>query len=129
MRIIPSKLISDLQSEFNTAFPFLKLEFYQQNSKDRSGYFGTRVGDYQRSVTDGSIDVYPEMKVGDLEKTMKDIFRLNVQVFRRSGKLWLQTSMTDHWTLQKQNEHGRELSYAQEPLFTNKDDSDAGECG
>jgi hypothetical protein len=33
-----------------------------------------------------------------------------VQVSRKSGTLWLETTMTDSWTLGQQNEHGRELS-------------------
>ena len=128
MRIVPTKLISEVQSEFNGAFPFLKLEFFQYNAKDGSNSVrssGKRIGDYQSVVTDGQLDVYPEMKVSDLEKTLKDKFRLNVQVFRRSGTLWLQTTMTDNWTLKKQNEHGMELSHAPEIPLINKDDPEA----
>ena len=128
MRIVPTKLISEVQSEFNGAFPFLKLEFFQYNAKDGSNRVrssGKRIGDYQSVVTDGQLDVYPEMKVSDLEKTLKDKFRLNVQVFRRSGTLWLQTTMTDNWTLKKQNEHGRELSHAPEIPLINRDDPEA----
>jgi hypothetical protein len=50
------------------------------------------------------------MKVKDLEKIFKDQFSLAMQVFRKSGNLWLETTMTDNWTLQQQNEHGREIS-------------------
>ncbi len=128
MRIAPSKLISEVQSEFNGAFPFLKLEFFRHNTTaghNAVSFSGKRVGDFQTAVTDGSLDIYPEMKVGELEKTLKDKFRLNAQVFRRSGKLWLQTTMTDHWTLQKQNEHGMELSHAPELPEITKDDPEA----
>jgi hypothetical protein len=31
-------------------------------------------------------------------------------VFRKSGKTWLETSVTDDWTLKRQNEEGMELS-------------------
>jgi hypothetical protein len=31
-------------------------------------------------------------------------------VFRKSGNLWLETTMTDDWTLQQQNDHGYEIS-------------------
>ena len=50
------------------------------------------------------------MKVNELEKIFKDRFNLAVQVFRKSGNLWLETTMTDNWTLQQQNNHGGEIS-------------------
>jgi len=50
------------------------------------------------------------MKVIDLEKMFKNRFNLSAQVFRKSGNLWLETTMTDNWTLLQQNNHGREIS-------------------
>ena len=29
--------------------------------------------------------------------------KLSAQVFRKSGKIWLETTFTDSWTLKKQN--------------------------
>jgi hypothetical protein len=48
--------------------------------------------------------------VVELECLFEDQFGLFVQVFRRSGNLWLETTVTDSWSLQKQNEQGKELS-------------------
>ncbi|MEI9910895.1 MAG: hypothetical protein WDO71_15215 [Bacteroidota bacterium] len=50
------------------------------------------------------------MTVGQLEDIFQKQFGLQVQVSRRSGTLWLETTMTDNWTLKQQNDHGRELS-------------------
>jgi hypothetical protein len=33
-----------------------------------------------------------------------------VQVFRKSGKVWLETTVTDGWTLEEQNLQGEALS-------------------
>jgi hypothetical protein len=33
-----------------------------------------------------------------------------VQVFRQSGRVWLETTRTDDWTLAEQNKQGEELS-------------------
>ena len=38
---------------------------------------------------------------------MKEKYSLNIQVFRKSADIWLQTSATDHWTLEKQNGKGQ----------------------
>jgi hypothetical protein len=121
LRVDPSKLISEVQSEFNQEFPFLKLVFFQYSSGDsnvtdinRTIPGSKKIGDYQAGITDSVLDIHPAMKVSELEKLLKDKFRLNTQVFRRSGKLWLQTTMTDNWSLAKQNEHGLELSRSSE---------------
>lgn len=117
LRIAPNRLISDLQKDFNNAFPFLKIEFFQNRNPQTSTVairqilpHNKRIVDGQTSVTDGDIEVNSQMKVKELEKIFKDQFSLVAHVFRRSGNLWLETTMTDDWTLGQQNEHGREIS-------------------
>jgi len=41
---------------------------------------------------------------------MEDQFGLHVQIFRKSGDLWLQTSKTDEWTIEHQNARGLETT-------------------
>jgi len=117
LNIAPNRLISDIQKEFNEAFPFLKIEFFKTKSFSRSDFMAhqiipsnRKIGDGQQSITDGDIEIAEEMKVKELEKIFKDQFSLAAQVFRKSGNLWLETTMTDDWTLQQQNDHGREIS-------------------
>jgi len=117
LRIAPNRLISDLQKDFNNAFPFLKIEFFQNRNPQMSAFtirqilpHNKRIVDGQAAVTDGDIEVNSQMKVKELEKIFKDQFSLVAHVFRRSGNLWLETTMTDDWTLGQQNEHGREIS-------------------
>jgi hypothetical protein len=59
----------------------------------------------------GALRIEEEMTVGELEKEFLESFGMLVQVSRRSGTIWLETTMTDNWTLSRQNEHGRELSH------------------
>ena len=129
LRITPTRLVSEVQVEFNKAFPFLKLEFFQNNpSKQNSSEpdirmaHNKRVGDCQAAIKDGEIEITNELTVQELEKKFKDELSLNVQVFRRSGTLWLQTTMTDGWTLEKQNEHGKELSIIPKTPAAGEDD-------
>jgi hypothetical protein len=51
-----------------------------------------------------------------LEKVFQDNLGLYVQVFRKSGKVWLETTATDNWSLFKQNEEGQELSVRENNL-------------
>lgn len=117
LRIAPNRLVSDVQKDFNNAFPFLKIEFFQNRMKQAAFTLqemlphNKRVAEGQIAVTDGDIEISSSMTVKDLEKMFKDQFSLAIQVFRRSGNLWLETTMTDGWTLGLQNQHGREISF------------------
>jgi len=117
LHIAPNRLICDIQREFNKVFPYLKLEFFNNRSFSRSDFSSSqlipnnkKIGDSQLVITDGDIDITEEMKVIELERIFKQDFSLAVQVFRKSGNLWLETTMTDDWSLHQQNYHGREIS-------------------
>ncbi|HRN58379.1 MAG TPA: hypothetical protein PLL71_18090 [Agriterribacter sp.] len=103
--------ISDVQKAFSNTFPFLKIEFF----KNRRGADHLLPGDHsmleaQQKIREGSIEVTGDMKVSELEQALDKLFPLHAQVFRRSGNIWLETTMTNDWTLAHQNEHGREIS-------------------
>lgn len=117
LQITYNRIIGDIQKEFNKAFPFLKIEFFKTKSFARSDFMAHQIipskqklGDGQPAIKEGDIEVSEEMKVSELEKIFKDRFKLAAQVFRKSGNLWLETTMTDDWTLHQQNDHGREIS-------------------
>ena len=117
LHIEPNRLISDIQKEFNKTFPFLKLEFFYNKNQSRSKISGKeiiphnkKIGEEQKIIADGDIVINDEMKVNELENIFQQKFALSAQVFRKSGNLWLETTMTDNWTLLQQNNHGREIS-------------------
>ena len=113
MQITDSKKIKDIQQEFNDKFPFLKLEFYK--GKHESGQPSPAgkqldsektIGQVRTAHTDGDMSIDGHLKVCTLEDRFWRQYGLNVQVFRHSGNLWLQTSTTDEWTLAEQNRKG-----------------------
>ncbi|PZR25546.1 MAG: hypothetical protein DI535_17830 [Citrobacter freundii] len=109
------RLIHEMQKEFSAVFPFLRLTFYRnQETQDRGMLLKPVPNSSSLAAAglkqEGEIEIDGEMTVGSLESLFKDRFGLNVQVFRQSGNIWLETVMTDGWTLQQQNDHGRELS-------------------
>ena len=117
MHIAPTRQVSELQLEFNNAFPFLRIEFFRPAEGNSLKHptinklpATTQVGNCQLVKTEGDIIITEETRVGDLENKLLKEFSLNVQVFRRSGTIWLETTMTDKWTLKQQNDHGREIS-------------------
>ncbi len=117
LKITPERHIGEIQKEFNDTFPFLKLEFFNNKSFARNNFSSRQIiprtrklGDGQTGIKEDLITIEEEMKVSDLENIFRDKFKLAVQVFRKSGNLWLETTMTDSWSLLQQNNHGREIS-------------------
>jgi hypothetical protein len=109
--------LAELQKSFNDKFPYLKIEFFTQpheKGKATSNKFlvnSTRK--LSEFISDNSaviVDIDGEMKVSALEKMFADNYGLYIQVFRRSGKIWLETTATDDWTLETQNEEGRDFT-------------------
>lgn len=49
------------------------------------------------------------MTVSELEQHFADVYGLSVQVFRKSGEVWLETTTTDNWSLEKQNQEAIDL--------------------
>ena len=60
----------------------------------------------------------------ELEEIFETNFGLHVQIFRKSGKIWLETSTTDGWTLNQQNEEGKLLEEELKIEKENMDDHD-----
>ena len=115
LHIGKNRLIGDIQREFNLLFPFLRLEFYRVDESNiiPSKRFLPEKYSLQyagHNPNEGDIHVNGEMTVLQLEQQFLSLFGLGVQVKRKSGNLWLETTMTDNWTLEKQNQHGREIS-------------------
>jgi hypothetical protein len=104
--------ISEIQHGFNKAYPYLKLDFYrvlEPGFARRHLKTTSTLKEAGLKVT-GDIEIKDTMTVGELERAFKEKFGLQVQVSRKSGILWLETTITDKWTLKQQNDHGRELS-------------------
>src|SRR5690242_12815270 len=93
------RLISEVQHDFNSAYPFLKLEFFRNGQQNEIGYVASQKISQDRKLSDswirkkdvGCLDVNDSMTVLELENAFMDEFGLGVQVFRKSGNIWLET--------------------------------------
>ena len=120
--------LKSIQEEFQKTFPFLKLEFYSGSHKAGQGSVkkytinnNLSVGETSKIAKNNVLNIENTMKVSQLEDSFLKTFGLNVQVFRKSNNLWLQTTITDSWTLEKQNQNGKEMN-VQENIIPNKDE-------
>ncbi len=68
------------------------------------------MNDINPGIADGELVIREAMSVLELENEFYDKFGLSVQILRRSGNLWLDTSRTNSWTLKEQDDLGREIS-------------------
>lgn len=113
MIIDKSKTIASIKEQFNEKYPGLKIEFFDQPHDVSKGSPAEHqypddltLNDISRDGAGGDISLDPNMTVAAVEQTFEDKFGLHVQIYRRSNKLWLQTSATDEWTLEVQNRKG-----------------------
>ena len=113
MRIDDAKTVAEIQGEFSSLFEGLKIEFYKVGHADHKGskkedqYPSSKVlADIRTTHQSGDLVIDDKMSTAELEEAFETKFGLNVQVFRKSGNIWLQTSATDDWSLAKQNEKG-----------------------
>ena len=109
--------ISAIQKEFNDAFPYLKLEFFAKphtkggaSSKKLIKSNSKTLGECRTIHKRGHVSIIPSMTVYELEQEFQDRYGLTLQVFRKSGRSWLETTATDGWMLSKQNSEGEALS-------------------
>ncbi len=102
--------MGELQNEFSAAFPGLKLVFFSKPHKEFKGSAAkfmlmekaTPLRDISPKVVACDMNFEASMTVSQVEKMFEDSFTLHVQVFRKSGNIWLETSVTDNLTLAEQ---------------------------
>jgi|GEM_PF-121742 len=122
---------SILQKEFSKLFPFLKIEFFREpclkgkgNSKDKMISTNEILNRLQSKKQFGKIVFTKQTTVSELEENFLNKFGVCMQVFRKSGNIWLETTSTDDWTLEQQNEEGRSLAQHFKIERENPDDHD-----
>ena len=116
MKIQDSKTIKEIKDEFSKKFTGLKLEFYSKEHKVGEGnpqdYLlndDLLLKDVRLNHNEGELSIDGHLKVSSLENNFKEMFGVNVQVFRKSGRIYLQTTTTDEWTLAEQQRESEEF--------------------
>lgn len=113
LNVTTSATLQEVTDHLTKKFSHLKLEFFKKPHEDYKGNvmddrleLSVTVGD--AGGVDGEFEINGGMTVADLEHQLKSNIHLNAQVFRKSGKVWLETTTTDDWTLEDQNARGEE---------------------
>jgi len=121
LHVIEDDLLQNIDAAFREQYPYLRLVFYKNphsegmasDPKERLNP-STPVEEAVMFHTAGNIDISPERVVAELEADFFHKLGLCVQVARLSGDQYIITTETDYWTLQQQNDAGREHSKPRE---------------
>ena len=106
--------IGDIQNEFSTCYPFLKIDFLVKGNGTKNSR--TTVLDPQTSlqqlgkVNSRKIDINRHRSVSEVSNDFEEMLGVIVQVSRKSGRVWNTISVSDSWTLQSQNIAGEYIS-------------------
>jgi hypothetical protein len=118
-------LLKEVQEEFSRNYPYLKIDFTRRRGEKRVAPMNGAVRTDPGSLPDGDgeatrsaaqkllwtdFGVSDKMKVSELEVLLQYEFGLPAQVLRKSGNLWMETTMTEHWTLRQQNDRGQDMA-------------------
>ncbi|MEP7231998.1 MAG: hypothetical protein ABI691_17175 [Ginsengibacter sp.] len=98
IRIEAGEPFEELQKKFCKKFPYLKIECLCNDNLIEKNQ-----GKDLQLCNDCTIIINDNTTVADLLKQFKELLNITVQVLRRSNNLWIVTSLTDSWTLEKQN--------------------------
>jgi hypothetical protein len=115
MIVNDNKTLKQLKDEFSAKFPHLSIQFYSIAHEPSQGNIrqnildeNLKVGEVRTKHTEGEMSADGHFKTSTFEQTLKEKFGINAQVFRKAGELWLQTTITDHWTLAEQERAAQE---------------------
>jgi len=117
LQIEKGSTLKNVQKQFNNYYPFLKIEFFKKIPVDQPIYkaeiFSTV--DLAKYI-DGAankvvhIDVSRKRTVTEVEKDFEKLLGISAHVYRKSGNVWVETTLTNDWPLGEQNEEGRLIS-------------------
>lgn len=107
--------LNEIKNAFNEKFSMLKLEFFKKSHGESEGSRAelmiTSDEDLESigfAKDEAVINFDEATKVSDLEQSFEKVGGLHVQVFRKSGSVWLETIGSDSWTLAEQQNHAIE---------------------
>lgn len=115
MLITDNKTLKQLKEEFQEKFPHLNINFYKKAHEASEGNTNEQMLDENLTIAnvrttqnEGEMSIDGHLKTSTFEQLLKEKYGINAQVFRKAGELWLQTTITDHWTLAEQERAAQE---------------------
>ena len=118
--------INSLKAAFHAQYENLRIQFFKHDHHMGEGSpkkemlpGDTLLTSLSDKAHDTRISCDSSISIGDFEQLIHDELGLNVQVFRRSGTVWLQTLNSDEWSLDEANKRANELYEDEESTALN----------
>lgn len=110
IRIEAGKTFGKVQEEFNQTFPYLKIDFVSTGVQSEKLCLTKENGHNKVVNTISFIKLTADTTVKEIVSQFKELFNLSVKVQRKSDGHWIETVLTENWTLTKQNLEGKYLA-------------------
>ncbi len=117
LQISKGSSLKNIQKQFSEFYPFLKIEFFKKIPVDQPLYkaelfSAADIVRYIDGAKDGfvNIDVSRKKTITDVEKDFEKMLGISAHVFRKSGNVWVETTLTNDWSLEDQNEEAKQIS-------------------
>ncbi len=95
----PDTELLPLQEQFVRLFPNLRIDASSRDTSPRT------------SIRDPyALCIRGDMTVAELERALNSRFGVQVRIMRWTGYTWYDTDNTRHWTLNRQNQKGEQIS-------------------
>src|SRR3954447_20965882 len=106
--ISKDSLVMDIQREFSSFYPFLKIEFSTKvklpfSFRNHKVNPESKISKITSPAFPVKLNVGPERTIAQFEEDCRELLGLSMQVSRKSGNVWNNISLTDSWTLESQN--------------------------
>jgi HPt (histidine-containing phosphotransfer) domain-containing protein len=117
IEINDSRTVREIQREFTSRYPNLKIEFFHARHGREEVSAGNpclpdqTIGSIRDRHTEGAISIESKRETGSIEQEFEDKFGLHVQLYRKQAEEWIQTIGTDTLSLAEQNSISRNLSF------------------
>jgi hypothetical protein len=108
-------LVRDVQDQFTGYFPFLKIEFLKGSFEGRAFFkkeYATPDDFFKRIPSlksEGEITLDFKQAISELEKHFKEYYGVSIHIFRKAGNVWIETTLTNDWTLERQNKEAEQM--------------------
>lgn len=103
--------LKEIKEQFNNKFPNLKIEFFEiphevGKASPKGAIYDDafRLKDIRKEGSMEPISIHGNTKTSTLEKHFEEQYGMSVQVYKKRGKTWIQSTSTDDWTLAQQEE-------------------------
>jgi hypothetical protein len=118
--ITNDSLLADIQDAFSAAYPFLMIEFFRNDKCPLTSRHvkiapGTPLKDLMSLQAMQVINIGSQRTVSEVLRDCIGTLGLTAQICRKSGNVWNAVSLTDGWTLDRQNAAGEYISAIMAP--------------